>query len=64
MSLKDGLAAVNLEMPPRMPRIEYSVQRHWDLVTCVTAHAFMRAGDLGKWQAYSEQCPARKHFRL
>jgi len=36
MSREDGMAALNLEMPPRVPRTEYSVLGHWPLVTEVT----------------------------
>ncbi len=36
MSLSDGLAAINLEMPDRIPRTEYSADMHWDLVRAVT----------------------------
>ena len=36
MSLKDGWAAMNLEMSGRVPRTEYSAHRHWDLVKAVT----------------------------
>jgi uroporphyrinogen-III decarboxylase len=36
MSLEDGWAAFNLDMPPRVPRTEYSVERHWALVSRVT----------------------------
>lgn len=36
MSLKDGMAAINLEMPERVPRTEYSVDGHWELVKRVT----------------------------
>jgi uroporphyrinogen-III decarboxylase len=32
MGLSDGWAALNLEMPPRVPRTEYSVLGHWDLL--------------------------------
>lgn len=35
MSLKDGLAAINLEMPDRVPRTEYSAHFHWELVNKV-----------------------------
>ena len=35
MSLKDGLAAINLEMPSRVPRTEYSADQHWELVNAV-----------------------------
>jgi hypothetical protein len=36
MSLADGWAAMNLEMPARVPRTEYSAARHWDLIKAVT----------------------------
>ncbi|MFO7870348.1 MAG: uroporphyrinogen decarboxylase family protein [Kiritimatiellia bacterium] len=36
MSYEDGWAALNLEMPPRVPRTEYSAHGHWDLVNAVT----------------------------
>ncbi len=36
MSLQDGWAALNLEMPKRVPRTEYSVDQHWELVKVVT----------------------------
>lgn len=36
MSYMDGLAAINLEMPGRVPRTEYSADFHWDLVKTVT----------------------------
>ena len=36
MSFLHGMAALNLEMPPRVPRTEYSAQTHWALVKAVT----------------------------
>jgi len=36
MSYTDGLAAFNLEMPPRVPHTEYSAETHWELVRSVT----------------------------
>lgn len=36
MSFQDGMAALNLEMPPRVPRTEYSAEMHWALVEKVT----------------------------
>ena len=36
MSYADGIAAINLEMPQRVPRTEYSAPQHWDLVSAVT----------------------------
>lgn len=36
MSFADGWAAINLEMPARVPHTEYSVDSHWDVVRAVT----------------------------
>jgi hypothetical protein len=36
MSYEDGWAAINLEMPARVPRTEYSADFHWDLISAVT----------------------------
>jgi hypothetical protein len=36
MSYRDGMAAINLEMPRRIPRTEYSAQMHWKLIEAVT----------------------------
>ncbi|MBL7202250.1 MAG: hypothetical protein ISS56_19085 [Anaerolineae bacterium] len=36
MSYADGWAAVHLEMPPRVPRVEFDAERHWPLVRAVT----------------------------
>lgn len=36
MSYQDGLAAINLEMPSRVPRTEFSAEMHWPLVQAVT----------------------------
>ncbi len=36
MSLTDGLAALHLQTPPRVPRTEYSAESHWALVGAVT----------------------------
>lgn len=36
MSLDDGMAAINLQMPARVPRTEYSAGCHWPLVRAVT----------------------------
>jgi hypothetical protein len=36
MSYQDGWAAMNLEMPKRIPRSEFSANMHWDLITAVT----------------------------
>ncbi len=63
MSYRDGWAALNLEMPEKVPRTEYSAETHWDLVQKVTgipvnsrspreeqeraASAFRRAWDYG-----------------
>jgi hypothetical protein len=36
MSKENGWAAIHLEMPPKVPRCEYSAHMHWDLVNAVT----------------------------
>lgn len=36
MSYEDGWAAINLEMPKRIPRTEYSAESHWELIKAVT----------------------------
>ena len=36
MSYADGWAAINLEMPARVPHTEYSVERHWAVIKAVT----------------------------
>ena len=36
MSIADGMAAINLEMPDRIPRTEYSAQNHWALIAAET----------------------------
>jgi len=36
MSYEDGWAAIHLEMPPRVPRTEYSAEQHWELIKAVT----------------------------
>ena len=36
MSYQDGWAALNLEMPARVPRTEYSAEMHWSLIEAVT----------------------------
>ncbi len=39
MSFEDGWAAIHLDMPPRVPRTEYSVEMHWELIQAVTGIA-------------------------
>lgn len=39
MSYQDGMAALRLEMPERIPRTEYSVERHWALIQAITGIA-------------------------
>ncbi|NLS79802.1 MAG: hypothetical protein GXY76_21355 [Chloroflexi bacterium] len=36
MSYQDGWAAINLEMPARVPHTEYSVTTHWGVIEAVT----------------------------
>ena len=63
MSYQDAWAAMHLEMPPQVPRTEYSADFHWPLVNKVTGFsvsehspaaertaatkAFMKAWDYG-----------------
>ena len=63
MSYKNGMAAINLEMPDMVPRTEYSANYHWGLVEKVTglsvdenssqaerqtaSNAFIKAWDYG-----------------
>lgn len=39
MSYQDGISAIHLEMPPRVPRTEYSAEMHWPLIGAVTGIA-------------------------
>jgi uroporphyrinogen-III decarboxylase len=42
MSFEDGWAAINLEMPGRIPRSVMSAHYHWELVRAVTGlHGFV-----------------------
>jgi hypothetical protein len=36
MSYQDGWDALNLRMPPRVPRTEYSLEGHWEVIRQVT----------------------------
>ena len=36
MSYASGWAAINLDMPPKVPRCEYSAEFHWPLIHQVT----------------------------
>ena len=63
MSYQEGMAALNLEMPDKVPRTEYSAEKHWELVGKVTgisvdsssssavrqraSNAFIKAWDYG-----------------
>ena len=46
MSLQDGMAAINLEMPDRVPRTEYSAETHWDLINAVLGTSVNHASSL------------------
>ncbi len=48
MSYQDGWAALHLEMPPRVPRTEFSAEMHWDLVNAVI-------GSSVSWQSSQEE---------
>ncbi len=47
MSLKHGMAALNLEMSDRVPRTEYSVETHWEVVKKVTGLPVKASSDAG-----------------
>lgn len=52
MSFEDGWAAINLQMPPRVPHTEYSVESHWEVVQAVTRiNVNPGSPDSLKWQA-------------
>ena len=36
MSFVDGMMAMKLDMPPRVPRTEYSIEGHWAVIKAVT----------------------------
>ena len=57
MSYADGLAAINLQMPPRVPRTEYSAHRHWELVQAVTGI------DVGPTSSPADQLAASTAFK-
>jgi len=55
MSYADGWAAINLEMPRRIPRTEYSAEMHWDLIQAVTGEAVgVDSSEAGKTNAAAE----------
>ncbi len=45
MPFDDGWAALNLEMPARVPRTEYSAEQHWTLISKVTGIAVSSDSD-------------------
>jgi len=52
MSYEDGWAAINLEMPKRIPRTEYSIESHWEVVKAVTGiEVGVESSDQVKWEA-------------
>ena len=55
MSLSDGLAALKLQTPPRVPRTEYSVEMHHNLVSAITG---MRVDDQTPWPERHKACHA------
>ncbi|MCL1888002.1 MAG: uroporphyrinogen decarboxylase family protein [Kiritimatiellaeota bacterium] len=57
MSCHDGLMAINLEMPGRVPRTEYSADTHWELVRAVTGM------DVGAHSGGPEKDAASRAFR-
>jgi len=63
MSTEGGMAALRLEMPPKVPRTEYSVEIHHDLIQAVTGldpRAWEEGQGPGNWdelEQYVQQRP-------
>ena len=55
MSYEDGWAAMNLEMPSRIPRSEFDAQQHWELVKRVTGFDVSFNSDRAVQQQASRQ---------
>ena len=53
MSFQDGWSAIHLEMPPRVPHTEYSVDGHWEVVKAVTGIEVNPQSPLAEQQAAS-----------
>lgn len=53
MSKSDGMKALNLEMPDRVPRTEYSVLGHPELVSRVTGIQVTAQSDAETWKKRS-----------
>lgn len=53
MSYQEGWAAINLEMPDKIPRTEYSADRHWKLVEKVTGIAVNESSPISLQQQAS-----------
>jgi hypothetical protein len=52
MSLPDGTAAVNLEIPARIPRVEFDAETHWELVSkVIEIHVHLESPDEVKMNA-------------
>jgi hypothetical protein len=52
MSYTDGWAALNLQMPRRVPRTEYSIEGHWEVVSTVTGqHVTQDSPQEARWAA-------------
>ncbi len=52
MSYQDGWAAMQLEMPPRVPHTEYSVESHWEVVRATTGlEVYLNSSDALRRQA-------------
>lgn len=55
MSYNDGISAMNLEMPERIPRTEYSAHLHWDLVSAVIGVAVNQDSEQSKREEASRR---------
>ena len=64
MSYEDGWAAINLEMPKRVPRTEYSVEGHLPLVSAVTGIDLVPDGPPEVWRKAREAFVRAWNFDL
>ena len=55
MSFQDGWSAMHLDMPPRVPRTEYSITGHWEVLKAVTGIDVTKDSPADRqWQAARE----------
>lgn len=63
MSFADGIAAINLQMPSRVPRTEYSAESyHWDLISAVNGRRITADSPLDKRRQASRDFERAWHY--